>query len=204
MTTDERQIDLRVCPWRYRRVAIDGMYEVSALLMKRAEASFPADSIRAHLWAHNGRKAIDRLIHAKKGNQGGGGIEGEVKIGFLPPMGNTAVAVERESVSFSFKMHTTKTAKQRLTVSPLSLFLMDLQLEEYAAQFANAGFKTVDDFAGLSLDDCKEYFPFLKPGDLRRLSKQSVQISSDLCDSYENRALVGEMKPPPLPLPPSL
>jgi len=49
-----------VFPPRQRRVLIDSMYEVAAAFMKRAEEDFPLDSIRAHLWAHNGRKQFKR------------------------------------------------------------------------------------------------------------------------------------------------
>lgn len=214
LTTVERQPDLRVCPWRYRRVAIDGIYEISSLLMKRAEASFPVDSIRAHLWSHNGRKALDRIIQSRRGNQLL--CEDPVTLGAMPPQslgssfndGNSSLATVRElgggNDGRGHREKSTTTKPRPAAVTPLSLFLMDMQLEEYAAQFAIAGFKTVDDFAGLTLEDCKEYFPFLKPGDLRRLSKQSFTISSEICESYENRASVGELKPPPLPLPPKL
>jgi len=49
-----------VFPPRQRRVLIDGMYEAAAAFMKRAEEDFPLDSVRAHLWAHNGRKQFKR------------------------------------------------------------------------------------------------------------------------------------------------
>jgi ankyrin repeat protein len=52
-------------PPRKRRVLIDAMYDVSLAFKERAEQDFPVDSIRAHFWAHNGRKQLTRHIKAK-------------------------------------------------------------------------------------------------------------------------------------------
>ena len=49
-----------IFPPRQRRVLIDNMYEIAAAFMKRAEVDFPLESMRAHLWAHNGRKQFQR------------------------------------------------------------------------------------------------------------------------------------------------
>eukprot|EP00606_Chrysophyceae_sp_TOSAG23-5_P000473 GSChrysophyteH2.ASY1.ANO1.1523.1 assembled CDS len=49
-------------PPRKRRVLIDCMYDVAFAFQQRAEQDFPVDSIRAHFWAHNGRKQMTRHV----------------------------------------------------------------------------------------------------------------------------------------------
>ena len=74
------------------------------------------------------------------------------------------------------------------TPTPLSLWLADLCLSEYEAQFVSVGFKKIDDFDGLSPDEVAAFFT-LKVGDHRRLLKHIAQgVSPDLIAEYEDRA----------------
>ena len=67
--------------------------------------------------------------------------------------------------------------------TPLELWLIDLNLEEYTEHFLSKGFKIIQDFQGLSAEQCKEYFT-LKLGDHLRLMKNIPRISDELIVDY--------------------
>eukprot|EP01034_Spumella_vulgaris_P021270 gene21270-27293_t len=73
-------------------------------------------------------------------------------------------------------------------LSALQLWLSEAQLADYEVYFANEGFRILSDFLGLSEQDCMDYFPFLKIGDLRRLVKHSHALSEDSVRRYEKQA----------------
>ncbi len=133
-------------PPRHMRLIADTVFDVAHFVAARAEAVYPLDAMRAHLWAHGGRA----LIQAK-----------------------------RETV----------VAKNKSTA--LQLWLSDMQLAEYEAYFAQEGFKLLADFIGLSEQDCRDYFPFLKTGDLRRLVKFAYLLTDETQRKYEKRAQNG-------------
>ena len=79
------------------------------------------------------------------------------------------------------------------------LWLKDLHLEGYYEHFDYLGFRLLADFDELSLDDCKEYFPFLKIGDAVRLSKAIKHLHPVTVTAYRERA---EKKEVAIALPP--
>lgn len=81
----------------------------------------------------------------------------------------------------------------------LMLWLKDLHLEGYYEHFDYLGFRLLADFDELSLDDCKEYFPFLKIGDAVRLSKAIKHLHPVTVTAYRERA---EKKEVAIALPP--
>lgn len=81
----------------------------------------------------------------------------------------------------------------------LMLWLKDLHLESYYENFDYLGFRLLADFDELSLDDCKEYFPFLKIGDAVRLSKAIKHLHPVTVTAYRERA---EKKEVAIALPP--
>ena len=85
----------------------------------------------------------------------------------------------------------------------LMLWLKDLHLHNYYQNFDDLGFRLLSDFNELSLDDCKEYFPFLKIGDAVRMSKAIKLLGPDTIAAYRNRAEkkeVGVSLLPPIPM----
>ncbi len=168
------------CPYRFRRIIIDEMYEVSALLKIRAEASFPVDAIRSHVWAKEGRNKINEILHSKTK------IRSKLSDGISP----------------SIDVQNLKVKDADMLSCGVGLWLLDNELDEYFLNFLYAGFKLIDDFKGLSSEDCMEYFPFLKPGDRLRLAKLILQINNSLIDNYSRRASNFEEKYqiPPVPV----
>ena len=84
----------------------------------------------------------------------------------------------------------------------LMLWLKDLHLHAYYQHFDDLGFRLLTDFNELSLNDCKEYFPFLKMGDAVRLSKAIKLLGPDSITAYRLRAEkkeVGVALLPPIP-----
>ncbi len=167
------------CPYRYRRIIIDEMYEVSSLLKIRAEASFPVDSIRSHIWAKEGRNKINEILHSKTN------LRSKLSDG----------------ISANIDIQNIKVKDADMLSCGIGLWLLDNKLDEYFLNFLHSGFKLIDDFKGLSSEDCMEYFPFLKPGDRLRLAKLILQINNSLIDNYNLRASSCEEKYqiPPVP-----
>ena len=81
----------------------------------------------------------------------------------------------------------------------LMLWLKDLHLHVYYEHFDDLGFRLLTDFNELSLEDCKEYFPFLKIGDAVRLSKAIKLLGPDSVAAYRVRAEKKEVGVPLLP-----
>lgn len=50
--------DLFLNPPRYMRVAVDAIFDAMSVVKCAAEAIYPLDAVRAHLWQHNGRKLM--------------------------------------------------------------------------------------------------------------------------------------------------
>lgn len=84
----------------------------------------------------------------------------------------------------------------------LKLWLLDLQLEDYFQALVDLGFKSINDFAGLSFADCREYFKFIKIGDCRRLSLAILQISPELTESYRRKVVDSQSGYQSIPNPP--
>ena len=168
------------CPYRFRRIIIDEMYEVSVLLKTRAEASFPVDAIRSHIWAKEGRNKINEILHSKAKTR----------------------SKLSDGISPSLDVQNLKVKDADMLSCGVGLWLLDNELDEYFLNFLYAGFKLIDDFKGLSSEDCMEYFPFLKPGDRLRLAKLILQINNSLIDNYNRRASSFEEKYqiPPVPV----
>jgi hypothetical protein len=186
VTTPQRRHEMDNLPFRFRRQSVDSVYEVAVVMKERAEASYPADAIRAHFWKHSATKSMFRqsLVNFHKSTRSATNVEGQALIA---------------------KENITKTSNnmtyERLT--GFDLWLQDLCLDEYRETFCSIGFKKISDFSELSFDDCSEYFPFIKVGDMRRLSKNIEEITPDLCEAYDNRAFAGDIQvaliPPPFP-----
>lgn len=51
---------------RYRRVAVDAMFAVAAIVRTGAESSFPLDAVRAHFWAHCADKQRQHLLDQRR------------------------------------------------------------------------------------------------------------------------------------------
>jgi hypothetical protein len=126
--------ELLTAPCRYRRVAVDCMFEVTYMLKLRAEEQFPVDSIRAHLWAHNGRKQLARVM------------TGQGKDMPLPVSG-TAVNGPHS------RLH---------PFGGMELWLQELQLSDYTEKLRLAGFRMLEDFLGLTIENVEEFFPFMQ------------------------------------------
>jgi hypothetical protein len=179
----EREHDLLIFPFRYRRIGIDSMYEISKELMNNAEISYPADSIRAHLWSHNGRREIERSeLLFKQGDVGENDPE--------TPSPNDIVTVYN------------KPGENKTVITDFYLWLVDLKIESYSDDYINIGFKEIDDFLGMSFADIQHYFPFMKIGDVKRLAKHIPNLSSDLIGTYKQRLAAGSIHVPVPPAPP--
>lgn len=85
--------------------------------------------------------------------------------------------------------------------SIFKMWLSDIKLSEYEGAFREAGFKIISDFEGLSSEDVLYYFPFIRLGDARRLSKHVHLINTAMIESYRQRAMMGDAKIPPPPVP---
>jgi hypothetical protein len=172
-------------PFRFRRQSVDCIYEVAVVVKERSEASFPADAIRAHFWRHSAIKMLFRnsLVNFHKSTRKSNRDEQQ-----LVPKETTLTNTNRQTY-------------ERLT--GFDIWLQDLCLDEYRDTFFSIGFKKISDFCELSFDDCSEYFPFIKVGDMRRLSKNIEEITPELCIAYDNRAFAGDLNvtliPPPYP-----
>lgn len=185
VTTPQRRHEMENLPFRFRRQSVDCIYEVAVVVKERAEASFPADSIRAHFWRHSAVKMLFRqsLVNFHKSTRKSNKDE-------------LQQLIIKETVS-----NTNRQTNEKIT--GFDLWLQDLCLDEYRDTFFSIGFKKISDFCELSFDDCSEYFPFIKVGDMRRLSKNIEEITPELCTAYDNRAFAGDLHvtliPPPFP-----
>jgi hypothetical protein len=83
----------------------------------------------------------------------------------------------------------------------LALWLGDLHLGSTLSIFNGLGFRELRDMQGLSLSDCREYFSFLQPGDLLRLSKHTALLGEEAIQALERRAAAGLKTVPLLPPP---
>ena len=181
VTTPQRRHEMDNLPFRFRRQSVDCIYEVAVVMKERAEASFPADAIRAHFWKHSAVKSIYRQSIVSFHKSTRNNTEGQA-------------LVPKETMT-----NTNRSGSDRLT--GFDLWLQDLCLDEYRDTFFSIGFKKISDFSELSFDDCSEYFPFIKVGDMRRLSKSIEEITPDLCSAYDSRAFAGDIHVTLLPLP---
>lgn len=103
------------------------------------------------------------------------------------------------------QMLTSKYANSAVALQPASLWLRDIQLIEYEEMFVKLGFKMLEDFQGLSEEDCYRFFPFLsvssmcpcfcvdvsdllQVGDRRRLVRHCTQLSMHMITLYKRRA----------------
>lgn len=67
------------------------------------------------------------------------------------------------------------------------LWLKEMHLLEYDKYFVGAGFKVLQDFQELNEQDCYTFFPFVKIGDMRRLTKSCMLLTDDLIAEYERK-----------------
>jgi len=165
----------------------------------KSEASYPIDSIRAHLWKSLGVKYIENVAVKSLAApldassvmpdnvtwQGSAAAKNSNTTGILNSMSEMSVC---------------DASKGRYIV--LELWLRDLHLEDYFEALVDQGFKSIDDFAGLSFTDCREYFKFIKIGDCRRLSLAILQISQELSDSYRRKVVDSRSGLQSIPNPP--
>jgi hypothetical protein len=194
--------ELLTAPCRYRRVAVDAMFEVAQALKMRAESQYALDSIRAHLWAHNGRKQLRRL-------EAGIGRERPLPVSGTAPGG----------------------AHSKVNVfAGLELWLQELKLSEYVEKFRLVGFRLLEDFLGLTLEDIEEFFPFMQVefdencrclpcfmidfvllaqiGDMRRLARHCGKLTAHKIRGFEELARAQDpldtvpLLPPPTAPPP--
>jgi hypothetical protein len=79
--------------------------------------------------------------------------------------------------------------------SPLDLWLRELKLDDYVEVLHEEGFRLIDDFEGLSKEDCDRYFgSMMRTGDLLRLVKAISKISPEVTQRYELLARDGMTK----------
>jgi hypothetical protein len=93
------------------------------------------------------------------------------------------------------------TAGAGQSLDALALWLGDLHLGSTVDIFNGLGFRELRDLQGLSLSDCREYFSFLRPGDLLRLSKHAALLGEEAIQVFERRAAAGLKTLPLLPPP---
>jgi ankyrin repeat protein len=185
--------ELIVNPPRSLRNIVDVFYELSTHLTNIMERFFPQDVVRSHLWLVEANQLLESLLNDGKqrllreeqlkqklklvSSPGGGdgGVAGEDSL--LLEGGDEASLVDNNN-NFN--------SEENIPVSltPLQCWLYDLQLLEYENFFVSNGFKILEDFQELSHDDCYLYFPFLKVGDLRRLSKNILNLNDRLVKHY--------------------
>ena len=73
-------------------------------------------------------------------------------------------------------------------MSATQLWLRDIYLLDYHRYFVDKGFQVLQDFVGLTEDDILTYFPFLKIGDSRRLTKSVPFLNDDVIAAFEKKA----------------
>jgi len=191
--------DIIVNPPRSHRAIIDVIYDVTSSLQPCLEQLFPIDVVRGQLWLVEATEMMDKLIEEERQRL----IKEDVLRQQLSLTDNRKDSLTNEAfgddlvvgdVSSTALVPVTSPGATRenredgrIVFTALQYWLNDLQLLEYESFFLVNGFKLLEDFQELSQDDCYMYFPFLKIGDLRRLSKNILNLTDAMIEFYEKK-----------------
>lgn len=182
-------------PPRSLRSIVDVFFEISTQIVPILEKFYPNDFVRAHVWLVEANQLLDGLLEKERQKL----IREEQlkqKIALLSAAQSAKDPLDEhddhldganEGGSGGGGAGEEKNGEGSMLLTPLQCWLFDLELLEYENFFIVNGFKILEDFQELSHDDCYMYFPFLKIGDLRRLSKNILNLNDQMVKFYKKK-----------------